>query len=89
MKNVTRTIETHTISSATVEMVDGVLQTTPLKDIKVSNITMNTEKALKLVRKTYGKKDNYVITSIFTDKTTYGLPFDKFMELAEIINTDE
>lgn len=89
MKKVTRTIETHTINSATVTMEDDKIVTTPLEPISISNITMNNDKALKLVRKKYGKNSNYVITEINTKKVTYGLPFEKFMKLAEVISGNE
>lgn len=89
MKKVTRTIETHTINSATVTMENGKIVTTPLKPISISNVTMNNDKALKLVRKKYGKNGNYVITGFNTEKVTYGLPFEKFMELAEVISGNE
>lgn len=89
MKKVTRTIETHTINSVTVSMEDGKIVTTPLEPISISNVTMNNEKALKLVIKKYGKKGSYVVTGIDTKKVTYGLPFEKFMELAEVISEKE
>lgn len=89
MKKVTRTIETHTINSATVTMENGKIATTSLDPISISNVTMNDDKALKLVRKKYGKKGNYVITGIDTKKVTYGLPIEKFMELAEVISGNE
>lgn len=89
MKKVTRTIETHTINSATVTMENGKIATTSLEPISISNVTMNNDKALKLVRKKYGNNNNYVITGIDTKKVTYGLPFEKFMELAEVISGNE
>lgn len=89
MRKVTRTIETHTINSATVTMENGKIATTSLEPISISNVTMNNDKALKLVRKKYGKNNNYVITGIDTKKVTYGLPFEKFMELAEVISGNE
>lgn len=89
MKKVTRTIETHTINSATVTTENGKIITTPLEPISISNVTMNNNKALKLVRKEYGKNGNYVITGIDTEKVTYGLPFEKFMELADVISGNE
>lgn len=89
MKKVTRTIETHTINSATVTMKDGKIVTIPLEPITISNVTMNNDKALKLVRKKYSKNGNYIITGIDTEKVTYGLPFEKFMELAEVIIGNE
>lgn len=89
MKKVTRTIETHTINSATVTMENGKIATSSLEPISISNVTMNNDKALKLVRKKYGGNNNYVITRIDTKKVTYGLPFEKFMELAEVISGNE
>lgn len=89
MKNVTRTIETHTINSATVTMKDGEILKNPLEPITISNVTMNIDKALKLVRKKYGKNGSYVITGINTEKVTYGLSFEKFMELAEVISKNK
>lgn len=55
MKKVTRTIETHTINSATVTMENDKIVTIPLEPISIINVTMNNDKALKLVRKKYGK----------------------------------
>lgn len=89
MKKVTRSIETHTINSAIVTLENGKIATTSLEPISISNVTMNNDKALKLVRKKYGKNGNYVITGIDTKKVTYGLPFEKFMELAEVISRNE
>lgn len=85
MKKVTRTIETHTIKPAEVKVEGGQIVTNDLPVIQVSNQGINEEKALKLVQKEYGKSKQYVILGIETTATTYGLDFDKFMELAEII----
>ena len=89
MKKVTRTIETHTINSAIITMENGKIVTNPLEPISINNVTMNNDKALKLVRKEYGKNGNYIITGIDTEKATYALPFEKFMELAEVISGNE
>ena len=89
MKKVTRTIETHTINSESITMINGKIVTESLEPISISNVTMNNDKALKLVRKKYGKNGNYVIAGIDTKKVTYGLPFEKFMELAEVISGNE
>lgn len=91
MKKVTRTIETHTINSESVSvtMINGKIVTESLEPISISNVTMNNDKALKLVRKKYGKNGNYVITGIDTKKVTYGMPFEKFMKLAEVISGNE
>ena len=85
MKKVTRTIETHTIKPAEVKVEGGQIVTNELPAIQVSNQGINEEKALKLVQKEYGKAKQYVILGIETKATTYGIDFDKFMELAEII----
>ena len=85
MKKVTRTIETHIIKPAVVKVEGGQIVTNELPVIQVSNQGMNEEKALKLVQKEYGRSNQYVILGIDTTSSTYGLDFDKFMELAEII----
>lgn len=85
MKKVTRTIETHVITPAEVKVENGQIVTTELPTVSVSNQGINEEKALKLVQKEYGKTKQYVILKIETSATTYGIDFDKFMELAEII----
>lgn len=85
MKKVTRTIETHTIKSAEVKFENGQVITNELDPITVSNQGVNEEKALKLVQKKFGKTKQYVIVGIETSSTTYGLDYDKFMELATII----
>ena len=88
MKMITRTIETHTIWPRTVNMIDNHLESAPLEPITVTNTAMNKEKALKLVRKKYGKDGNYVIAKIETQHTLYGLEVEKFMELAHVIEKD-
>lgn len=85
MKKVTRTIETHTIYVSEVKFMEGEIKTFPLEPIKISNTSIDKEKALKLSQKTYGKLKQYIITDIQTDSKTYGLDFDKFIEQAEII----
>lgn len=85
MKKVTRTIESHTITPAKVKFEGGQVLTEPLEPIVISNEGINETKALKLTQKKYGKDNQYVITNIETTSTTYGIDFDKFMELAEVI----
>ena len=85
MKKITRTIETHTIKPAEVKVEGGQIVTNEMPVIQISNQGINEEKALKLAQKKYGKSKQYVILGIETTATTYGLDFDKFMELAEII----
>lgn len=85
MKKITRTIETHIITPAEVKVENGEIVTSELPTISVFNQGINEEKALKRVQKEYGKTKQYVILKIETTATTYGLDFEKFMELAEII----
>lgn len=86
MKKVTRTIETHKITPATVSMKNGKLEMTQLEPVEAINVSMNEKKALKLVQKAYGKTNQYIIVGIETTKTTYALDFEKFMELATPID---
>lgn len=85
MKKVTRTIETHKINPAKVRFIDGKVETTPLDPINVSNQSITEEKALKLVQKKYGKANQYIIISIESTETTYGVDFDEFMKIAKVI----
>lgn len=85
MKKVTRTIETHVIHGARIKMENGEIKTEDLEPIELFNQGVNAEKALKLIQKVYGKKDQYVVKEIVTTANTYGIDFDFFMEHAEII----
>lgn len=85
MKQVTRTIETHVIKPALVTVNDGNLVSTPLDDIVVFNDTMSNEKALKLVKKAYGKDKQVIILDIETTSETYAVDFDVFMQNAKVV----
>lgn len=89
MKNITRTIESHVIQAAKVRMVEGEVRLFVLDDITATNVKLNEEKALKLVRKEYGRSDNYVITAIKTEKITYSVPIEDFMKMAVRTNDSE
>lgn len=89
MKKVTRTIETLTIKCASVTMENGNIKTTELEPVTVENVKLNNDKALATVRKKHGKNGNYVILGIDSTRVTYGVPYDKFMEIAEIIPEKE
>lgn len=88
MKQVTRTVETHTIYPAIVTVKDGTIEPLKLDPITVTNVSMNEEKAIKFVQKKYGKSSQYVILKIETRSDVYGLDFDVFMEQAKIINKE-
>lgn len=85
MKQITRTIEKHTIYASTVKIENGEIVKNDLPAVQVENCSMNEEKALKLVIKTYGKQHQYVIRNIDTESVTYGLDYDKFMEMATVV----
>ena len=88
MTKITRKIETHKIFPATVAFKKGKIVTTPLDPIKVSNVNITEPKAIKMVKKTYGKTNLYVITKIETTRTTYALDIDKFLEIATPIKIE-
>lgn len=86
MKQITRTVITSTIKSSQVKFLNGKIEPQELKPIILHNREVKDDsQALKEVQKTFGKDNQYVITGIETNETTYGLDFDKFMELAVII----
>ena len=60
-KMITRTFETHHIYGAKVEVENGVVITHDLEPIEIFNQGVNQEKAIKLLQKVYGKKNQYII----------------------------
>lgn len=84
MTKVTRSIETHTIYPAKVKIVDGKIVTEDLEPIQISNTAINNDKAMKAVRKAYGKNENYVIKEIKTSKALYGMLLEEFIKHATI-----
>ena len=89
MKRITRTIETHTVYGATVAMVNGKLTTEDLDPVILSNVPYTEDRALREIRRAYGRTGSYVVLNHTTDKETYALPIEKFMELAELIPEKE
>lgn len=89
MKRITRTIETHTIYPATVTMVDGKVVTNYLKPLTLTSVVYTEARAMKAIRKEYGRTGNYVIIDKETKKDVYAVDVDKFMEIAKIVTEDE
>lgn len=85
MRMITRTVETHVITSAMVGVVEGQVTTTELEKIIINNQTINDEKALKLVQKKFGKGNQYVILSIETSSKVLGIEYDLFLKHAKEI----
>lgn len=81
-KFVTRSVKTYKIYASIVNVSGGEIITTPLEPITVDTITVTPEKAIKLIQKTYGKKNQYVINEVIKTSITYALDTEKFMELA-------
>lgn len=86
MKKITRTFETHTIFAEQVSFEQGKIITSPLEPISVFNETVTNDNALKLIRKKYGKNNNYIIKEIVTKRTTYSMDIDKFMDLSDVVD---
>ena len=86
MKQITRTVITSTIKASQVKFLNGKIEPKELKPLTIHNREIKDEtQALKEIQKEYGKDNQYVVTAIETNETTYGLDFDKFMELAVAI----
>lgn len=88
-KFVTRSVKTSKIYASIVNVSGGEIIATPLEPIIVETITVTPEKALKLVQKTYGKKNQYVVNEVVETSKTYALETEKFMELAHEVNKEE
>lgn len=90
MKQVTRTVISSVIECVKVEVVDGKIETKPLKPITILGSRVKQEKATKYVKDTYGKEGTYAVTSIEHKEQLYGLDADIFMKYAKpIIEKEE
>ena len=85
-KSITRTITESTINSASVQLVEGSLQTTANDPIIVSGV-IDENKALKKVQKTYGV--NSVLTSITKEDATYEISVEDFIKYATKVEAEE
>lgn len=86
---ITRTITTSTIYCARVFMREGNVELETLEPIVISDVKVDVASADKYVRKMYGKKDNYIVTSIDYANTTYSMPLDTFLSMATLSVTEE
>lgn len=85
MKSITRTISTTTITAKKVEVVNGEVVMQEVSPIIVTGEKVDNEKALKLVRKEYGRDVQYIVTSVKEEENVYSLDIATFVENAKII----
>lgn len=85
MKLVTRTFTDSIISAAEVVVENGEVITKDLEPLKVTGKIDNT-KALKEVRKMYGKDNQYAILDIAYEDVTYGMDVEEFKLNATELN---
>lgn len=86
IKSITRTISTTTITAKKVSVVNGEVVAQELDPVIVTGEKVDNEKALKLVRKEYGRDAQYVvITSVKDEENVYSVDLDTFVANAKII----
>lgn len=85
MKSITRTISTTTITPKKVSVVNGKVTTQEVDPVIVTGEKVDNEKALKLVRKEYGRDAQYIVTSVKEEENVYSIDLDTFVANAKII----
>lgn len=85
MKTITRTVESSIIYSSRIHVTDGQVTLEELEPLTVTHEKVNEEKALNIVKKFYGKKDNYAITKIVYEEVKYSMNLLDFIANAEIV----
>lgn len=85
MKTITRTVESSIIYSSRIHVTDGQVTLEELEPLTVTHEKVNEEKALKIVKNSYGKKDAYAITKIVYDEVKYSMDLLDFIAKAEIV----
>jgi hypothetical protein len=85
MKSITRTISTTTITAKKVSVVNGEVVTQEVDTVIVTGEKVDNEKALKLVRKEYGRDAQYIVTSVKEEENVYSIDLDTFVANAKII----
>lgn len=56
-----------------------------IEPITVTGEKVDNEKALKLVRKEYGRESQFVVTSVKEEENVYSIDLDTFVANAKII----
>lgn len=85
MKTITRTVKSSIIYSSRIHVTDGQVTLEELEPLTVTHEKVNEEKALNIVKKFYGKKDDYAITKIVYEEVKYSMNLLDFIANAEIV----
>lgn len=85
MKSITRTISTTSITAKKIDVVNGEVVTQDLEPVIVTGEKVDNEKALKLVRKEYGRDAQYIVTSVKEEENVYSIDLATFVANAKII----
>lgn len=88
MKTINRTIITSRIYASSVTMEKGEIKTQDFPCVDI-NDDVNNAQALKIVRATYGKDNQYVIREIQKTANIYSIPIDEFMKYAKLVSVNE
>lgn len=88
MKEVVRSVETHEIYGIEVLYQNGNVNVIELEPITIERNGMKEERALKELRKVYGKNRHLEVRDIVTTKVKYACPLDKFMEFARVVDSE-
>lgn len=85
MNSITRTISTTTITAKKVSVVNGKVVSQEVDPVIVTGEKVDNEKALKLVRKEYGRDAQYIVTSVKEEENVYSIDLATFVANAKII----
>lgn len=85
MKSITRTISTTSITAKKIKVVNGEVVRQDLEPVIVTGEKVDNEKALKLVRKEYGRDAQYIVTSVKEEENVYSIDLEAFIANAKII----
>lgn len=85
MKSITRTISTTTITAKKIEVINGEVVAQDVNPVIVTGEKVDREKALKLVRKEYGRDAQYIVTSVKEEENVYSIDLATFVANAKII----
>lgn len=66
-------------------MVNGEVVTQEVNPVIVTGEKVDNEKALKLVRKEYGRDAQYIVTSLKEEENVYSIDLATFVANAKII----
>ena len=85
MKSITRTISTTTITAKKIEVINDEVVAQEVNPVIVTGEKVDREKALKLVRKEYGRDAQYIVTSVKEEENVYSIDLETFVANAKII----